>query len=100
MARQPQTFAGSQSVAQQAAPASDLSDDAETPTPEIPAKPEISAAEQIEALQAKIDALKAAALPAPQEDVPGSQVRPTRGPVHPGTGTPIFNAGRPTGRAG
>ena len=31
-------------------------------------------------------------------DVIGSQVRPSRGPLHPVTGTPLFNTDRPTGR--
>jgi hypothetical protein len=33
-----------------------------------------------------------------EEDVIGSQVRPTRGPLHPVTKTLLFNPDRPTGR--
>lgn len=36
----------------------------------------------------------------PEDIIPGSTVRPTQGPVHLTTGKPIFNGGRPTGRAG
>lgn len=76
-----------------------LSDEAETPAPEAVAEPEIPPAEQIAALQAKINALKAATQPL-YEAEPGSTVRPTEGMRHLTLGTPIFNAGRPTGRAG
>jgi hypothetical protein len=47
-------------------------------------------AEQIAALQA--DAQVAG--------LPGNQVRPTMGLLHKVTGHPVFNGGRPTGRAG
>lgn len=83
----------------QAAQAAALDDDAETPAPEVLAKPEVSPAERIAALQAEINALTAANS-LPHEIDPGSTVRPTEGMRHLTLGTPIFNAGRPTGRAG
>jgi len=102
MARNPQTQ-GSQFGAASAAPnaqataqASSLSDDDEM---DEPVKPELSAADQIAALQAQIAALQPAVVAQPEEAYPGSTIRPTRGPLHP-SGVPIFNAGRPTGRAG
>lgn len=68
------------------------------PGPKAPA-PALSAAEEIAALQARLSELTAAANPT-DNFIPGSTVRPMKGPIHPGTGAPIFNSGRPTGRAG
>lgn len=80
------------------ASASALSDNDETPTPVAAPAPEISAAEQIAALQAQIAALTATQ---PENQiVPGGTIRPTAGVVHATLGTPIFNVNRPTGRAG
>lgn len=83
------------------------------PTPEYDEDP---AAKQIAELQAQLKAVleqlaaRPSGLPLTPEqiaadvalgqeaDVIGSQVRPTRGPLHPVTKTLLFNPDRPTGR--
>jgi hypothetical protein len=100
MARNQNQTPGSDRGLQTAQPSA-LSDDTETPEPEeLAPAPKLSPAEEIAALQARINALTAAQpAPLPAEPVPGSTIRPERGPLHP-QGHPIFNAARPTGRAG
>lgn len=98
MARNPQTQGLNVNNAQIASAAA-LSDEDETPAPEIQPAPKLSPAEEISALQTRLNSLLAETQSLNPID-PGGTIRPTQGMIHPGTGTPIFNAGRPTGRAG